>query len=844
MTLLALLLVGTLAAAGTAWALPRGGDAARIAAVGGVIALGLVGVLAAASPTPNSVGADATGAVQGTLWNGAIVPNGYLRLVVVLAAASSIGACAIAWLLRGVAGLRGLLPASLAALVGMTVALGASSPQLGIVAAGATGLASIPVLLATPRAAAAGVAAREVRIAVASAMVVLAVAAVLPALPHLVLASPGADGAPAGSGIAAAVAFGLLAMTLVIAARVGAIPYHVRISALTDTAPETSLPLLLAWLPLPLAAVAVGVALGELGPLELPVGSAQALIVGLALLATLAAALAAGFQDDLRHAVGYLTLADLGLVVLAFAALDPAAWGPARTWLLTAAVTKSALAAWATVAEDRYRTRSVPELRGWLRPSPLLGVALVLIVVATYGLPGWAVATARLDLTRLAAGGPWSTLLLVASLLTLPAYVRWLWLGIEASTSHVDGAVPESLTLGAPSGRAGRLLRPPARRRGHEEGLPVEQEGDDTSRAKAVAARPVSRVVRPAVLAEPLGRSEPAAAPVPAPTPRHERVPVPETAAASSSAAEAPSAANSPAAAASPSRAASAEEAGATSPARTGAPAAGLRIRAALRGIAKPNTEIKLWSQPEAETSAPASAKPEARPARATRVDPVEPEARRATAAGQSPTAPAGEAPAAPATTPAPQSVRRAPDADSAPSTRPTFARPQTRPESPAFVEPTLFDLPEPGLTPLRDAEAPTPPALGDIRAGTGVGRRTRTPNGRSGSSPMTAPRAPEASMELPAALLASDDTSPVLAADSLDTPDAPVRPRRARVPSGPGAGTRTLDAVRRHRADLLSTAVLALALLAALVASGAFGVSTAACEPTQAVPSVSSVCG
>ncbi len=476
MTLLLLLVLGVAASAGSAWALARGGTAARLGAIGGVLALVLIAALAAASPTPSSLTPDDAGSVPGTLWNGALVPGAYLRLVVVLWSASSVVLVGVAWLLRGTAGLRGLLPASLSALVGAAVALAAATPALGVVAGGATGLAAIPIVLATPRSAATGVAAREVRNAVATALIVLAVASLTPVLARLVLADP--DSASGGSGAVAAVSFGLLAMAVVLAARLGGIPYHVRVSALTDIAPSGSLPLVAAWLPLPFATVAVGIAVGVLAPIAPPVGPAQALIVAATLLATLAACLVAFLQDDLRHAVGYLTIADLGLVLLVLAALDQELWGPARVWLLTAAVTKTALAAWAVVVEDRFETRAVPDLRGWMRPSPMLAVALLLIMLATYGLPGWAVMTARTDLAGHAAGAPWSAVVLVVSLLTLPAYLRWLWLGIGVPTTHVERSVPEFAGLDAARLPARRLAIP-APRRGSADTLPVEQERSD-----------------------------------------------------------------------------------------------------------------------------------------------------------------------------------------------------------------------------------------------------------------------------------------------------------------------------------------------------------------------------
>jgi NADH:ubiquinone oxidoreductase subunit 2 (subunit N) len=478
MTLLALLVVGVMASAGSAWGLARGGTAARVGAVGGVLALVAIAILALASPTPGTLTPDDSGAVAGTLWNGALVPGAYMRLVVVLWAATSVVVSGMAWLLRGITGLRGLLPASLAALVGAAVTLTAATPVLGVVAGGATGLASIPVVLATPRAAATGIAAREVRNAVGTSLVLVAVASVAPVLSRVVLADPESATLPGGSGAVAAVSFGLLAMAVILAARLGGIPYHVRVSAIADVAPSGALPLIVAWLPLPLAAATVGVSVGLLAPLAPPVGSAQAVIVAATLLATLAACLVAFVQDDLRHAVGYLTIADLGLVIVALAALDSNLWGPARTWLLTVAVTKTALASWATVVEDRFETRSVPDLRGWLRPSPVLGIALALTVLATYGLPGWAVMTARTDLTHGATGSPWGTMLLLASFMTLPAYLRWLWLGIGASSSHVDRSVPElsGSRIALLSARRIAIALP---RRNRADTLPVEQETSD-----------------------------------------------------------------------------------------------------------------------------------------------------------------------------------------------------------------------------------------------------------------------------------------------------------------------------------------------------------------------------
>ena len=157
-----------------------------------------------------------------------------------------------------------------------------------------------------------------------------------------------------------------------------------------------------------------------LAPLALPLGNEQLIIVAVAIVTLAGGALAAFLQDDLRHTTGYLVVADGAFVLLGFAALTPDAWGPARVWLVTIAATKTALATWAAVMEGRFGTRSIPELRGWIRRSPLLGAALLLTTVATFGLPGWAAFQARTTLAELTAAPPLDGVLVILAFLTLP----------------------------------------------------------------------------------------------------------------------------------------------------------------------------------------------------------------------------------------------------------------------------------------------------------------------------------------------------------------------------------------------------------------------------------------
>jgi hypothetical protein len=140
------------------------------------------------------------------------------------------------------------------------------------------------------------------------------------------------------------------------------------------------------------------------------------------------------------------------------------------------AASKTALIAWAAVAEDRFGTRSVPDLRGWLRRSPILAGGLVVTMIATFGIPGWVVFEARGALARLAVEAPWDALLVVAGFLTLPTYLRLLVLGRGAVTTKVDGAAPERIVRRRGEGTS--LLR---------ETLVVETEGAPGGLAEGVA---------------------------------------------------------------------------------------------------------------------------------------------------------------------------------------------------------------------------------------------------------------------------------------------------------------------------------------------------------------------
>jgi formate hydrogenlyase subunit 3/multisubunit Na+/H+ antiporter MnhD subunit len=455
-TLILLLVLGSGGAAASAWGLNRGGRAAQGGAiVGGVALLGIV-ALAFALDAPR-VGSGSIPAGVGLL-DGRLIPNDYLRFTIALWALDAALVVFVAWLAGGLAALRGLLPALLASIVGGTVALAATNLAIGAAAAGATGFVALVVLLAWRDPATLPAAARELRATILSTAFVLGAITLAPLAAGLAIraaqggsagdsggGSAVAAGAADPAGAAAGVGALVLAIALAVAVRSGVIPFHLRVPRLSDVAPPISMPLLLAWVPLPLAVVGLAVVDLLLAPLALPLGGEQLVIVAVAIVTLVAASIAAFLQDDLRHAMGYLVISDAALVLLGFAALTPEAWGPARTWLLVLAATKTALVAWSAVVEDRFGTRRIPDLRGWGRRSPLLATALLVTTIATYGFPGWAAFESRVQLGQLTGGAPLDVVLLALGFLTLPTYLRLLGVGTGSPTSRVERAAPERI---------------------------------------------------------------------------------------------------------------------------------------------------------------------------------------------------------------------------------------------------------------------------------------------------------------------------------------------------------------------------------------------------------------
>lgn len=473
MELLVLLALGAFGALASGFGLARGGRAAQTGAIlGGLALLGMVAVSFAL--TAPRVGSGQIPEGIGIL-DGRIIPNNYMRLVIALWALDASLIVLIAWLGGGLAGLRGLMPALLASIVGGSVALAATDLTLGAAAAGATGLIALIVFLAWRDPSGIPASAHELRSALLATVLLIGAIVVAPLAAGLAVRGTATGGqitSSIGTEATAAALVGLLMLgvALAVAVRSGAVPFHLRVVRFADVAPPIAVPLLLAWVPLPLAVVGLATVDLLLAPLALPLGGEQLIVVAVAIVTLIGASVAALLQKDLRHASAYLVVADSALVLLGFAALSVEAWGPARTWLVTLAASKTALTTWAAVMEHRFGSRSIPDLRGWIRRSPILGASLLLTTIATFGLPGWAAFSARTTLAQLTATPPLDFVLIVLGFLTLPTYLRLLGVGLGSPTSRVERAAPERIV----------------RRR--VETLPVEVEGSIPARARPQAA--------------------------------------------------------------------------------------------------------------------------------------------------------------------------------------------------------------------------------------------------------------------------------------------------------------------------------------------------------------------
>jgi len=237
------------------------------------------------------------------------------------------------------------------------------------------------------------------------------------------------------------VVFGLayLAFGLAVAIRFGAIPFHVWAARLTDSVPESALPVVTAWGPAAFAVIALAWTDASVAPLLVEMDAELAIILGIAIATIVLASFAALIQDDIEHVVGYSIIGDAGVVLLAIAVLDPDAWAPARTWILAYVVARSAFAAWAAAMRATFFTGRIEDMGGWAIRAPLLAVGLAVVVVASIGLPGLAAFDARTQLVDLALQPPLQGLVFLATFAPLLYYGRLAAIGVVRPDPTMGG---------------------------------------------------------------------------------------------------------------------------------------------------------------------------------------------------------------------------------------------------------------------------------------------------------------------------------------------------------------------------------------------------------------------
>jgi NADH:ubiquinone oxidoreductase subunit 2 (subunit N) len=381
--------------------------------------------------------------------------TGYLRLLLMLLAAS--GGC-LTFIAAAIGGSRAL-PALVFVWFGATAtALSMVSPVPAILLLTMGSLAAVVMAVEADGPARAMVAARGLR-AIVVAGFLAALAITWADVAGIGLRAGIGDGAAPADGGALGLAY--LAGAAAVALRAGAIPLHAWSSRLADGLPTLALPVTFAWGPAALAIVVLGWSEPAMTSLGQSLAVEQAVVGLLAVSSILFGSLAAYLHDDLEHVVGYSLVSDIGVVLLAVAASDGAAWGPVRLWILAYVVARSAFAGWAVVVRATFGTSRIPELHGWARRSPLLVAALVLVGLVTLGVPGLAAFDARARLIGLALDPPFDVVAWAGALAAVGYYARLLIAGFRPASAAVAAslvAVPRW-----PGGWPGRLSRETAR---------------------------------------------------------------------------------------------------------------------------------------------------------------------------------------------------------------------------------------------------------------------------------------------------------------------------------------------------------------------------------------------
>jgi formate hydrogenlyase subunit 3/multisubunit Na+/H+ antiporter MnhD subunit len=325
-----------------------------------------------------------------------------------------------------------LAPAALVSFAGLAVATTAVDSGVALAAGAASATAgAIVIVRSTPRGQPVDGRLAEIRtIAVVAAALLFAAVAVL---------------RPAWNAASDAPVFVLafFGLGIALAIRSGAVPFHVPAARLGHVAAPLAPALLLVWIPAGVGLLAISWSATTFCIRNDWLNAAVAVVQTVAVATLVLGALAALVHDELEEIAAYSIVADSGFVLLALASRSDAAAEPARLWLLVFVAAKTGLVAWAAATARAFGTSHLGRLRGWLRRTPLLGLALVAIAVATLGWPGSAVYEARSTLIRLALPAQLQFLFVVAMVLSVACYGRLLAVGLLPSTEDVRTARSE-----------------------------------------------------------------------------------------------------------------------------------------------------------------------------------------------------------------------------------------------------------------------------------------------------------------------------------------------------------------------------------------------------------------
>jgi hypothetical protein len=377
--------------------------------------------------------------------DGAVALTPYARLLLGFGLAGSLGVLVVERLGGWEPAAPGVI---LVAAAGLGAALGLAGAIPALLAASATAALAGTLALAWPATATrAWALARELRGVTATAAIGLIAMSLVPE------AIAGLAVQPQMAGLAA------VAAGIALGHRFGAIPLHARSARLTDAAPPSALPTLLLLLPAGWAVIFLAWGTATLGPVAPLLGWDLTLLVLFGLGTLVLGGLAALLQDDLERVVAYTIVLDAGVVLLGFAALEPAGREGVRAWLVPFVASRTALIAWAIAFRAAFGTGRISDARGWLRRAPVLGVSLAAIAIASVGWPGLLVWDARTAVLEAATAGPALLVGSVAALGTPVALARLLGAGLGRREPRVASAPGELVRVPAGLRAATRAIR-------------------------------------------------------------------------------------------------------------------------------------------------------------------------------------------------------------------------------------------------------------------------------------------------------------------------------------------------------------------------------------------------